>query len=488
VSTPRRQAIIDVGSNSIRLVVFGGAPRAPVVLYNEKVMAGLGRGVVSGGRLDPAAVEVAIAGLARFAALLGGMDLTSVDVVATAAVREASDGADFLARVRALGLQVRVLAGDEEAVGAGYGVISGLPAADGVVGDMGGGSLELVRVSAGEVHGRASFPLGALRIAALRAAGPSRHARAVRSAVRSLGWREEARGRPLYLVGGAWRTLARIHMQMVGFPLPVIANYAIPLADIARLRRSLAASQPAALAAIRGVKASRVPQLGDAAALLDSLATELRPSECVVSAFGLREGLLYGPLPQAERTRDPLIEGVRFLTAGQQQVEGYAEALDAWLDQVFGDETVELRRLRTAVCLLRGTGWTSNPDFRALSGEELALHGNWSGVDAAGRAAMAMALFVGMGGDGSGAPAILGQLAAPDLLARARAWGQAIRLAQRIGGGAPGLLAKTRLHTSDDALVVTLPPGQAKLVDTVLERRAARLAVSLGLRGAIVGA
>ncbi|MDP3674782.1 MAG: Ppx/GppA family phosphatase [Novosphingobium sp.] len=485
MSVPGRQAIIDIGSNSIRLVVFGGAVRAPVVLYNEKLMAGLGRGVVASGRLDPGAVKVALAGLARFAKLTGAMELASLDIVATAAVREAANGAEFLDRVRALGLPARLLDGAGEAQAAGYGVIAGMPGADGVVADLGGGSLELVRVEGGEVHESASFPLGAMRVASLRARGTGKLKRAVAEAVRSLPWRGAVAGKPLYLVGGSWRALARLHMHLAQFPLPVIANYSFPAGEVARMRRSLAATGLASLKAVPGLKASRLPQIGDAGALLAELIETLKPDSCVVSAFGLREGLLFGRLDAAERARDPLIEGARFMAAAQQQVPGYSDALCGWLHQLFGDEPRELTRLRNAVCLLRGTGWSSNPEFRALGGEEMALHGNWVGVTAADRATMAMALYVGMGGGGEG-PAILGRLAPPDLLGRARAWGLAMRLAQRIAGGAPALLAATQLARDDGALLVTLPPGHAALLDQTLERRAGRLAMALGLSGATV--
>ena len=482
---PRQQAIVDIGSNSIRLVVFGGAPRAPVVLYNEKLMAGLGRGVVATGRLDTGAVEVALAGLARFAELIGAMELDSLDVVATAAVREAENGAAFLDQVRALGLPARILDGAGEAQAAGYGVIAGLPSADGVVADLGGGSLELVRVAGGGVGPSASFPLGALRVASLRAKGPGKLKRAVAQAVRGLPWRDEVLGKPLYLVGGSWRTLARIHMHLAQFPLPVIANYSFPPGEVARMRRSIAATGGTALNALPGVKASRLPQIGDAGALLAELIETLKPSVCVISAFGLREGLLFERLDAQDRARDPLIEGARFMAASQQQVPGYSDALCGWLNQIFGDEPHECARLRNAVCLLRGTGWSSNPEFRALGGEEMALHGNWTGITTAERATMAMALFVGMGGGGD-APPILAQLADAELLARARAWGLAMRLAQRIAGGAPALLKATTLAREDNTLIVTLPSGHAALLDSTVERRAARLATALGLSGATV--
>ena len=482
MSASNRHAIVDIGSNSIRLVVFGGAPRAPTVLYNEKIMAGLGKGVVGTGRLDPATVATALAGLTRFVTLLGQMDLASLQVVATAAVREAADGAEFIAAVRALGLPAEVLGGDAEAVASGYGVIAGLPKADGIAADMGGGSLELVRIRDGEVGERASFPLGSLRVAALRAQGPGRLRAEVTKAVASLGWVAEARGKGLYLVGGSWRTLARVDMHLTHYPLEIIGNYVFDASRTRALADTVQAMDEAQLKAIPQVKASRVPSLPHAAALLAALVESLGPDCVTTSAYGLREGLLFQRLSAAERARDPLIESVRFVAAPQQQVPGYAEALADWIAPVFADEPAELARLRHCTCLLRGTGWASSPDFRALGAEDIALHGNWTGAAPADRAAIALALYVAMGGSGDGLAA-LPRLAPPALLRHARGWGQAIRLAQRIGGGAPGPLNATSLALAEGTLELRLPVELAPLADTAVERRIRRLAEAIGARG-----
>lgn len=473
------QAIVDIGSNSIRLVVFGGAARAPVVLYNEKVMAGLGRGVIETGELDPESIAIALAGLDRFAGLIAGMDLASLRVVATAAVREASNGPEFVDQVRALGLPVEVLDGEAEANGAGYGVISAMPWADGLVADMGGGSLELVRVSRGTLGERASFRLGALRVAAIRAKGKTRLKREVDAALAGLGWLAECRGKPLYLVGGTWRSLSRVHMELYKFPLTVIGNYTFAPDQAKPLLEAVLAMDKAALKAIPQVKSARIPYLDDGAALLDALVSSIAPSEIAVSAFGLREGLLYASLKPEQQAHDPLVEGMRYLTQAQQQFPGYAEALHEWLGGLFPDEPGEWRRVRLAACLLRGTGWSSNPDFRALSGEELGLHGAWSGASPADRAMLAMAAFIGMGG-GSAEPDILAQLAGPDRLERARAWGFAMRLAQRISGGAPDTLRRSAVSIEHGQLVLALPRALDALVDASLERRLARVAEAVG--------
>ena len=476
-----RRAIVDIGSNSIRLVVFGGPPRAPSVLFNEKLMAGLGRGVVALGALDPGSVKLALAGLARFAALLRLMAPLELRVVATAAVREASDGKAFLSAVRKLGLPAELLDGDAEAEAAGLGVIAAHPQARGLVADMGGGSLELVRVAGGAVHQRISLPFGAMRVAAVRAGGRGQLRKALRKALQPHDWLRDVAGEPLFLVGGAWRALARVHMHRAGFPLRLLGDYSFSAEDARELKPIVRAMGSAELAAIPGVKAGRALQLDDAAALLAAVVFEVEPSQVVISAQGLREGLLYEALDPAARALDPLIVGVSHALSGQQQAKGQAEALLYWTDPVFAGDPPEERRLRHAACLIAGTSWASNPDFRAVAGEDLALHGNWIGVSAADRAVMAMALHVGLGGDPAAPPGLLPKLAPPERLARAQGWGHALRLAQRLGGGAPGVLAQVTLCVAaDGALELAAPAADCAVIDNGVERRLGRLAAALG--------
>jgi exopolyphosphatase/guanosine-5'-triphosphate,3'-diphosphate pyrophosphatase len=351
---------------------------------------------------------------------------------------------------------------------------------------MGGGSLELVRVGEGQVHERISLPFGAMRVASIRAEGTGRLRKALRGALAGQDWVRQCAGQPLYLVGGSWRTLARVHMQLHDWPLPVLGSYAFAPEEARNLKLQVRELGTARMLTIPGVSNARVLQLDDAAALLAALAGEVAPSEVVVSVFGLREGLLYQDLPPAERARDPLIEGVQHIVGGQTQVPGYAEALLAWSDGAFPHEPAAERRLRHAACLIAGTGWASNPDFRVIEGEDMALHGNWIGLDAADRAVMAMALHVGLGGDPEAPPPLLVRLAPPERLARARAWGFAIRLAQRLGGGSPAALARLPLQLDASAgLVLTIPQPFRALADSRLERRLARLALALGQAGTI---
>lgn len=481
VERPRveRVGIIDIGSNSVRLVVYAGASRSPALLFNEKVMAGLGRSLADTGTIDAAAMASARTALARFAWLAREMGVSALRTVATAAVRDATNGADLLATATDLGLNPEVLSGEEEATAAGLGVLSAIPDADGIVGDLGGGSLELVRVVAGTVTDRVSFPLGVLRLAAIRAKGKGQLDRKVTRLLREAGWTGRGQGLPLYTVGGSWRALAQLDMHLTGYPLPVIHGYAMSGDEVARLGRTLAHVERSKLKAMTNLSSARLPTLGDAASLLASLLKQLGCSGTVASSHGLREGLLFARLDEAARREDPLIAEAREEGQRLGRFPEHGDLLDAWIAPLFAEEADDLARLRHAACLLADVGWAANPEFRAERGVEIALHGNWVAVDARGRALIAQALWTSLGG-GTDSPDPLGRLAPHDELALAVRWGLAMRLGQRLSGGVAGPLQKTRLVLEEAKLLLVRAEGDAALYGEAVERRHKALAGALG--------
>ena len=477
----RRTAIIDIGSNSIRLVVYQGPPRLPAILFNEKVLAGLGRSLAASGTIDAEAMTVAATALARFAGVAREMAADEVRTVATAAVRDATNGAELIALAAKNGLTVELLSGEQEATAAGYGVLSGIPDADGIVGDLGGGSLELVRVVAGTVTDRASFPLGVLRLGALRDGATSRLAATTARLLANAGWTGRAKGLPLYLVGGSWRALARLDMETTGYPLPVIHQYALPPATVARLARTVPQMAKARLKEVPGLSSGRIPTLADAAALLAVLIKELRAGSTIVSAYGLREGLLYGALDPATRALDPLIVAARNEGERSGRFPEHGTLLDEWIAPLFGGDEREAARLREAACHLADVGWRANPEFRAERGVEIALHGNWVAIDAAGRARVAQALWTSLGG-ASTSPEPLAKLADAAALAQATRWGLAMRLGQRLSGGLAGPLQRSSLSAADGAVRLHLPSADRALYGEAVAKRHVALAQAMGLR------
>ncbi len=474
-------AVIDIGSNSVRLVVYSGAKRIPSIIFNEKVMAGLGRNVVEQGTLGPEAVQRALRALERFALLTRQMGVVRTLVVATAAVRDASDGEEFLDQVRSIGFEPTILSGDEEGRIAGLGVVSAIPDADGIVGDLGGGSLELVRVRDGEAGRRASLPLGVLRLDRIAEAGDKGFRRAVADAVRKAGLAKAADGKPFYLVGGSWRSMAALDIHLSDHPLPIMQQHEMAVERPGELRRALKAMDRDQLRAIKSISSSRIPSLGRATELLEGLVTILTPERLIVSSFGIREGLLYDDLAPSVRALDPLIEATREAGAGLGRFEQHGDQLDSWIAPAF-DDSSRRARLRLAACLLADIAWAAHPDFRAERGIDLALHGNWVAVDAPGRVMLAQALFSALGGGRDLPYPQIASLCTRADLDRAFAWGLAMRLGQRLSGGVAAGLARTRLDRKGNALRLSFEPGSGALLGESVERRMKTLAAALDLR------
>jgi exopolyphosphatase/guanosine-5'-triphosphate,3'-diphosphate pyrophosphatase len=482
--------IIDIGSNSVRLVVYQGLTRVPAALFNEKVMAGLGRGLAANGRLGSGSMDTAVAALARFASLATAMGVTSLRTVATAAVREAANASEFLARVSAeTGLEIEIIDGETEARGAALGVIAGIPDADGVVGDLGGGSLELIRVAGGEAHDRISLPIGSLRLDAVRKRDRRALAPFIRKSLDKVGWAAKGRGLPFYMVGGSWRALAQVHIHQTGHPLPIVHQYQMSREAPASLVRSLSQIDTATLREVPNISTSRLASLPGAAMLLAATVKKLGSASVIASGFGLREGLLYAQLAPAQQRLDPLIIAARDEGARQGRFPEHGDMLFNWMSDVFEtvDELASERRIRLAACLLSDVAWRAHPDFRAERGVDLALHGNWVAITAAERASLAQALHFCFGG-ANNAPvlALLARLAPAPMLARARAWGLALRLGQRLTGGTAVALSASSLAREGQSVVLHLAPAHAALVGDAVSRRLKLVANALGLEPRII--
>jgi exopolyphosphatase / guanosine-5'-triphosphate,3'-diphosphate pyrophosphatase len=473
-------AIVDIGSNSIRLVVYVGIERIPAVIFNEKVMAGLGESLSATGSLSEASQDRAVAVLRRFWLLIKQMGVKRVRAVATAAVRDASNGAAFLARVRETGFKAEILSGEEEGIMAGQGVLSGIPDADGLVGDLGGGSLELVDVGARKVRHSASLPFGVLRIGKAGSRTEAALAKTLQKALRKSDFDKRGRGRPFYLVGGSWRALARFDMLQIDYPLPIVHQYTMRSDRPAELSREIDRLQKRdARKGVKPLSSSRLPLLPQANMLLKLLVEQLRPSHLIVSSFGIREGLLYDELPGKLRQRDPLIEAAREAGRGLGRFAEHGALLDSWIAPIFGDDA-ETARLRLAACLLADVAWRAHPDFRAERGVDMALHGNWVAIDGPGRVMIAQALFSNFGGEGNFAQTDVAALCNPDELKRASQWGLAMRLGQRLSGGVAEGLDRSRLSLRDGTLQLTLKPGEEPLYGETVARRLKTLASALG--------
>lgn len=474
--------IIDIGSNSVRFVAYGGTERVPSVLFNEKLMAALGRGVARDGKLSEAAMDRTLEALARFRQLGKEMKLKRLHTVATAAVRDASNGKAFLKRIIDVGLKPRVISGDEEAELAGLGVVSAIPNANGIVADLGGGSLELIGVARGAVGNGVTLPLGVLRLGT----DPDQHeiARLIRHGIKEGRLKDAARGHCLYLVGGSFRALALLDMKIMGHPLPIIHHHRILPERLPDLHQALTSMDFEQLKAHTQISSGRIPTLPAVVTLLETMINVLGPRKTYVSAFGLREGLLYRDLDPVTKVEDPLLAAA--LEVGEQlgRFGDHGTALNLWMDPLFPDETSEMLRLRLAACLLGDIAWNAHPDFRAERAVDMAIHGNWVGIDSHGRAVLGRALCSAFGGDGGFNPK-LEALLKPGEVERVMAWGRALRLAQRLSGGTEALLRKTEIELTQGMVMLTIPKKYRALYSEAVERRLVQLGRALGRQPAI---
>ena len=486
---PRDAAVIDVGSNSVRLVIYRLEGRAIWTVFNEKVLAGLGRDMAVTGRLAVEGVEAALGALRRFKAVLEATQPSQVFVAATAAVREASDGGAFVARVlRDTDLKIQVLTGAEEARYAALGVLAGAPDASGVVGDLGGSSLELTRVANGEPGHGVTLPLGAF---AVRGSDGFDADRARAHTARVLAQLDDAfMTDTLYAVGGGWRNLALLQMRIAGYPLQIVHQYEISASDALDAARFIARQSKGSLERIEGVSKRRLDTIPHAAVVLEGLIERLDVKRISLSAYGLREGLLFEAMDKGLRDLDPLIEGCTALGARQGAGEDLGAALEAWLDPTFAAlEPVFGARdpvLLAAACRLADLGARLHPDHRADLVFEEVLRAPIAGMTHAERAFLALTSFARYTGSPNTPDAkTLGRVLPPDAHRRARALGAAIRLGCDLSGRSGALLKRSRLQTEDGVILLQADDGWADmLLGEQTAKRASALAdqLDMGLR------
>ena len=491
---PSSVAVIDIGSNSVRLVVYEQMARSLVSVFNEKTLCGLGREVQSTGLLAPDAVDKALTSLKRFHALCKIQRVGRVHAIATAACRDASNGPDFITRAeRICGVPIEILSGPREAKLSALGVISGIHRPDGIVGDLGGGSLELVDVRGHRIRGGVTLPLGSLALQDLAHKSLKRAERIVEGELSELPRLKAGRGRTFYAVGGTWRALARIHILQSGYPMKVMHGYSIPAPDALifaqRLRRLAAADM---LANIEAVAEARRPLLTYAALVLEHIIRWANPKTITFSTFGVREGLLYSMLPEAERAKDGLLCAAQTLNELLSRSARHAQELIEWTDRlarvIHLRETEEDRRLRHAACLLSDIAWRVHPDHRGEQTLELIINGNFGSITHQGRAFVALSVFFRYAGlsEENQPPVIIQDQVMPAMLERARVLGAAFRVAHLISAARPGVLPATHFRSKGRKLMLVFEHQMVDLVADRVGSRFKQLARLIGRSGSIV--
>ncbi|MCE4225483.1 exopolyphosphatase [Methylobacterium sp. C25] len=486
-------AIIDIGSNSVRLVAYDGLTRAPTPLYNEKVLCGLGRGVFSTKRLSDEAVRRALHALGRFRVLCDTIKVERIFVLATAAARDAENGPAFIkAAENILGQNIELLSGRREAELSALGIVSGFHGPDGVVGDLGGGSLELVDVRGSTVGQGVTMPLGGLALQDLSGDSAKKARKIAREHLKKAEPQlETMRGRTFYAVGGTWRALAKLHMAARGYDLHVMHGYKVDPQDTLAFLDMVEKSEASALQDVETlVSEARRPLLAYGAVVLEEIINIGRPREVAISALGVREGLLFEQLDRETRALDPLIAAAQVLNEQRARSPEHGEELRRWTDHFVatldGPETADERRLRHAACLMSDINWRAHPDYRGEQGLNVIANASFTGIDHPGRAYLALTgYFRHEGIAPEKASQTLRDLAGPRLLDRARLIAGLLRVAFPITAGMEGVLNRTPLVVNGGKVVLRLPPELRPLDGERLLNRVRGLARIIGLDGRV---
>lgn len=491
--------VIDIGSNSVRLVVYEGATRSPTPLFNEKVLCGLGRSVASTGRLDDVAVACALAALRRFREIASILGVVAIRAVATAAAREAVNGQDFMNQCEdACGTAIQVLSGKREAELAAMGIIAGFCAPDGLAGDLGGGSLEIIDIATATLQSSTTLPLGSLRLMDTAGGKLDKASVIINGALANVPWLGHHPGRPFYAIGGTWRALAKLHMEQTNYPLRVMHGYALPPRDVLKFCEDIRkAKKVSAIKGIARIPRARREALPYGALALERLLKTIEPSEVVFSVFGIREGVVFELMNETERQRDPLLSFCEDYARLNSRSVRHAHELCDWTDTVFDEalglkETPEEKRLRHAACLISDIGWRAHPDYRGEQSLNVIAHAALGGIDHPGRVFLALTVYFRHVGAGRGVDrdrdelsGRLKDIVSKRTLKRARILGAALRTAHMVSIGMPNIIPHVPITSEQDTLVLTLPKDRSGLVGERLSRRFHSLATLLERRSEV---
>lgn len=485
-------AVLDIGSNSVRLVVYERHARALTPLYNEKSACALGRGVGQTGRLAEANVAQALDAIKRFALVARMMRVGKVCVLATSAVRDAANRQEFVSAVEALmETRVQVLSGEQEAHYAALGAISGIPGFSGVVGDLGGGSLELSSILDGSDTSGQSYQVGVIRLQDDSNGSPLRAAGFVRERLADSVLSEVPAGASFAAIGGTWRSLAKLHQIVRGYPLRMVQHYVVPADDMIQFCQDIiGATSLKGYEGAEHVSSSRRELVPFGAAVMAEVLKTGRFATVVFSALGVREGYLYGMLDKREQAIDPLIQGAEELSVLRSRSPAHGNDLIEFTDQFLAvsgtTETEQERRLRIVACLLADIGWRAHPDYRGPQSVDAVAYGSLTGVDHPGRAFLAQVIAVRYDGLKSKAASPLAGLGSPDLNARARLIGALFRVAYPMTAAMPGILPRIRFEAAGDSLLLLLPADLAFLDGEHLQGRLNQFAGVAGFKSSEV--
>jgi exopolyphosphatase / guanosine-5'-triphosphate,3'-diphosphate pyrophosphatase len=484
-----RAAIIDIGSNSVRLVIFDVLGASILPTFNEKVMAGLGVGLAKTGRLSEPGQRSALSALARYKAILRALNLRNFTAVATAAVRAAEDGPDFIRKAnRVLGRPVSVLSGEDEARLSALGVEASFHEPQGVIGDLGGSSLEFMQIGTGKGKGE-SLMLGPLSFGELPADAKELR-KAIKAELKKSKVLPGAKGR-FFAVGGAWRTFAKINMTLEKYALQVLQGYQMNSGQVARTAKLCidSLSNPSARAQLESMDKRRARHMPIAAILLEEILEISKFDGISISSAGLREGVLTDMTGAA--VTDPLLDGViAFARLDHNQI-AFGQALHDFIApafapeaDLFGSPAADLR-IEQAACMMADSAGRFHPDHRALMAYDQALRAPYAGVSHGERAMIAYAVGCRYQKDFKRPGDYVGLTSEPQA-ERAKQLGSAMRLGAVFSGRSGPILRRAQLSRAGEKLCLNIRKADEPMISETVSRRLAQTANALRLQPEIL--
>ena len=442
-----RIGIIDIGSNTLRMVVYEAPARLPIPIFNEREICALGKGIGKTQLLNPTGKVLAFEALDRFCSLAKEMKVGQFRILATAAVRDAKDGIDFAKKIEdRYGCKVKILSGSEEAQLGAQGILGGRPDADGLFGDIGGGSLDLVSLNSGEFGFSCTLPLGHLRLAEDSEGKIKKAQEIVDRKLAMVNWLSEIKGRDFFAVGGSWRVIARIYMQQNNYPLHLIDNLTVDVEVAEDITEVISQLSSKSLRGMAAIAKRRIDTLPFSALLLNRILKLGRPKQLIFSGYGLREGQFFELLPLELKRLDPLISACLAFAERNGRFSIHGEEIASWILPLFPDATERDKRILKAAAILSDIGWTEHPDYRALHSFTRILRLPVAVISHRDRVIIALAVFFRYNGlESQQEVKEVQSLIRESDLQLAIIFGSALRLAHVLSAGIPDLLCRTNI-------------------------------------------
>jgi exopolyphosphatase/guanosine-5'-triphosphate,3'-diphosphate pyrophosphatase len=481
-----RLGVIDIGSNSVRLVIFDGAVRSPAYFYNEKVLCALGDNLGPNGELNNINKQRALSAIKRFVMLAQSMN-SNLRAIATAAIRNAPNGQDFCLKIhKETGLKVVIATGEEEARLSAEGVLLGWPESNGIVCDLGGASMELAEISNGEVGVAISSPLGPLILDHVHS-DPIEKRSYIRAKLIELRKVLRKKYKSIYLVGGSWRTIARMQMEISDYPLKVLHEYQISIEDAKKTTDWIRNSSIEKMSAVYPSSKARLKLLSTSAIILEELIESFQPKNIAMSSYGIREGLLYGSMEAKLKNLDPLLEACQHMENSAARIPGFGLVLFSFIKPIFDQDDLKIIRLVKAACLLHDVTWRAHPDYRAEVCFDNATRANLGGLDHSGRIFLAFALLYRYKSlrNKSYFKDFLLILKKNDLML-AKTLGKAMRFGAMLSGSTNNTMGELKLFKDKNVLQITISKNNKDLFGEVVQLRFSNLAESLGCKASLV--